>query len=116
MTEPEWTCPKNETPNSPIDSLGKIAQEIGLISGIEAVKLNQKVCEHCYEALLYRQNTKAQCPGTLGNTPVTTDLPAWFGKYNARQTIDAGIKETKQVFYLHRLKVPPERPFTCRNI
>jgi hypothetical protein len=22
---------------------------------------------------------------------VTTDLPAWFGKYNARQTIEAGI-------------------------
>jgi hypothetical protein len=39
---------------------------------------------------------------------VTTDLPAWFGKYNARQTIEAGIKETKQVFYLHRLKVRSE--------
>jgi hypothetical protein len=44
----------------------------------------------------------------FGNTPVITDLPAWFGKYNARQTIEAGIKETKQVFYLHRLKVRSE--------
>ena len=44
----------------------------------------------------------------FGNTPVTTDLPAWFGKYNARQTIEAGIKETKQVFYLNRLKVRSE--------
>ena len=44
----------------------------------------------------------------FGNTPVTTDLPAWFGKYNARQTIEAGIKETKQVFSLHRLKVRSE--------
>ena len=44
----------------------------------------------------------------FGKTPVTTDLPAWFGKYNARQTIEAGIKETKQVFYLHRLKVRSE--------
>jgi len=44
----------------------------------------------------------------FGNTPVTTDLPAWFGEYNARQTIEAGIKETKQVFYLHRLKVRSE--------
>ncbi len=44
----------------------------------------------------------------FGNTPVTTGLPAWFGKYNARQTIEAGIKETKQVFYLHRLKVRSE--------
>jgi len=44
----------------------------------------------------------------FGDTPVTTDLPAWFGEYNARQTIEAGIKETKQVFYLHRLKVRSE--------
>ena len=44
----------------------------------------------------------------FGATPVTTDLPAWFGKYNARQTIEAGIKETKQVFYLNRLKVRSE--------
>ena len=44
----------------------------------------------------------------FGNTPVTTALPAWFGKYNARQTIEAGIKETKQVFYLNRLKVRSE--------
>ena len=39
---------------------------------------------------------------------MTTDLPAWFGRYNARQTIEAGIKETKQVFYLNRLKVRSE--------
>ncbi len=44
----------------------------------------------------------------FGDTPVTTNLAAWFGKYNARQTIEAGIKETKQVFYLHRLKVRSE--------
>lgn len=44
----------------------------------------------------------------FGDTPVTANLPAWFGKYNARQTIEAGIKETKQVFYLHRLKVRSE--------
>jgi hypothetical protein len=39
---------------------------------------------------------------------VTSDLPAWFKRYNARQTIEAGIKETKQVFYLNRLKVRSE--------
>jgi hypothetical protein len=44
----------------------------------------------------------------FGDTPVTTDLPAWFGQYNARQTIEAGIKETKQVFHLHRIKVRSE--------
>jgi hypothetical protein len=44
----------------------------------------------------------------FGHTPVTTHLPAWFARYNARQTIEAGIKETKQVFSLHRLKVRSE--------
>jgi hypothetical protein len=44
----------------------------------------------------------------FGNAPVTEDLPAWFGTYNHRQTIEAGIKETKQVFYLNRLKVRSE--------
>jgi hypothetical protein len=44
----------------------------------------------------------------FGTAPVTDDLPAWFGKYNGRQSIEAGIKETKQVFYLHRLKVRSE--------
>lgn len=44
----------------------------------------------------------------FGNAPVTQDLPAWFTTYNGRQTIEAGIKETKQVFHLHRLKVRSE--------
>ena len=44
----------------------------------------------------------------FGNAPVTEDLLFWFATYNGRQTIDAGIKETKQVFYLHRLKVRSE--------
>ena len=44
----------------------------------------------------------------FGDTPVTTNLPAWFNRYNARQTIEAGIKETKQVFHLNRLKVRSE--------
>lgn len=54
------------------------------------------------------QTQKHSALAHFGATPVTTDLPAWFGKYNARQTIEAGIKETKQVFYLHRLKVRSE--------
>ena len=29
-------------------------------------------------------------------------LPEWFARYNARQTIEAGIKETKSVFTLKR--------------
>jgi hypothetical protein len=44
----------------------------------------------------------------FGSDPVTQDLPGWFAQYNARQTIEAGIKENKQVFYLHHLKVRSE--------
>jgi hypothetical protein len=44
----------------------------------------------------------------FGSDPVTKALPAWFKHYNGRQTIEAGIKEAKQVFYLHRLKVRSE--------
>lgn len=54
------------------------------------------------------QTQKHSALAHFGVTPVTSDLFAWFGKYNARQTIEAGIKETKQVFYLHRLKVRSE--------
>jgi hypothetical protein len=45
------------------------------------------------------QTQKHSALAHFGNTPVTTNLPAWFNRYNARQTIEAGIKETKQVFF-----------------
>jgi murein DD-endopeptidase MepM/ murein hydrolase activator NlpD len=41
----------------------------------------------------------------FGTDRVTADLPAWFAYYNARQTIEAGIKEGKGVFQMHYLKV-----------
>ena len=44
----------------------------------------------------------------FGDDPVTQDLAAWFATYNGRQTIEAGIKEGKQVFHLHRIKVRSE--------
>lgn len=44
----------------------------------------------------------------FGTDPVTQDLPAWFDHYNGRQIIEAGIKEGKQVFYLHHIKVRSE--------
>lgn len=44
----------------------------------------------------------------FGRDPVTEDLPAWFQHYNGRQTIEAGIKEGKHVFWLHRIKVRSE--------
>jgi len=40
-----------------------------------------------------------------GDEDVTCDLAAWFHRYNARQTIEAGIKEGKTVFQMHHLKV-----------
>jgi hypothetical protein len=43
-----------------------------------------------------------------GSDLVTQDLPAWFNHYNGRQIIEAGIKEGKQVFYLHKIKVRSE--------
>jgi hypothetical protein len=44
----------------------------------------------------------------FGSDSVTQDLPAWFEHYNRRQIIEAGIKESKQVFHLHPIKVRSE--------
>jgi hypothetical protein len=44
----------------------------------------------------------------FGHDPVTENLSQWFKHYNGRQTIEAGIKEGKRVFYLHRIKVRSE--------
>lgn len=41
----------------------------------------------------------------FGDEDVTADLDGWFHRYNARQTIEAGIKEGKNVFQMHHLKV-----------
>jgi hypothetical protein len=43
-----------------------------------------------------------------GKHPVTSDLCRWFEDYNARQTIEAGIKEGKGVFTMHHFKVRSE--------
>lgn len=40
-----------------------------------------------------------------GQTDVVADLDGWFHDYNGRQTIEAGIKEGKNVFQMHHLKV-----------
>ncbi len=40
-----------------------------------------------------------------GQTEVTKELDGWFHMYNGRQTIEAGIKEGKNVFQMHHLKV-----------
>jgi hypothetical protein len=40
-----------------------------------------------------------------GDDAVTTEPVGWFAFYNGRQTIEAGIKEGKNVFQMHHLKV-----------
>ena len=40
-----------------------------------------------------------------GEDDVTADLDGWFHRYNGRQIIEAGIKEGKNVFQMHHLKV-----------
>lgn len=44
----------------------------------------------------------------FGPEPVAQSLTAWFKHYNGRQIIEAGIKEGKQVFFLHKIKVRSE--------
>lgn len=59
-------------------------------------------------ALLHYQTSDSLQRATLlhyGQTPVTADEDAWFHTYNGRQTIEAGIKEGKNVFQMHHLKV-----------
>ena len=41
----------------------------------------------------------------FGSAPVTSDPAGWFTFYNARQTVEAGIKEGKGTFAMHYLKV-----------
>jgi len=43
-----------------------------------------------------------------GQEPVVTDLPGWFQDYNARQTIEAGVKEGKGIFKMSHFKVRSE--------
>ena len=81
----------------------------------EMVAWSEMQLHHCpypldiaLERFYTGQTQKHSALAHFGASAVTTNLPTWFGKYNARQTIEAGIKETKQVFYLHRLKVRSE--------
>lgn len=44
----------------------------------------------------------------FGSDPVILNPPAWFEHYNGRQTIEAEIKESRQAFCLHHIKVRSE--------
>ena len=75
-------------------------------------RLQLKHCPYALDVALerfYTGNTlKHSALFHFGSQPVTEHLPAWFEQYNGRQTIEAGIKESKQVFSLHHLKVRSE--------
>jgi len=58
-------------------------------------------CERFWTGKAYRYSGLLH----FGQDPVCADLPGWFHFYNARQTIEAGNKELRQVFEAHRLKV-----------
>jgi hypothetical protein len=62
-------------------------------------------CPYSLQTLLVRYHLPDELRHTVlfyyGDTPPPS-LPAWFAGYNARQTIEAGIKEGKGVFTLKR--------------
>lgn len=66
-------------------------------------------CPYALDVALERfQTGQTEKYSTLlhyGDHPVGSDLRGWFRRYNGRQTIEAGIKEGKQVFQMHHLKV-----------
>jgi hypothetical protein len=75
-------------------------------------RLQLKNCPYALDVALERFYTgktlKHSALFHFGSEPVTEHLPEWFEQYNGRQTIEAGMKESKQVFYLHHLKVRSE--------
>jgi hypothetical protein len=48
---------------------------------------------YCPGTFLHHTNTKTQCPDTLRRYAGDDQLPALFGKYNARQPIEAASKK-----------------------
>ena len=74
--------------------------------------LSFKHCPYPLDVGLVRFYTDQKLKHTallhFGPDPVSHHLPDWFKHYNARQIIEAGIKEGKRVFQLHRLKVRAE--------
>lgn len=74
--------------------------------------LSFKHCPYPLDVSLERFYTGQQLKHSallhFGHDPVAENLSEWFKHYNGRQTIEAGIKEGKRVFHLHRIKVRSE--------
>lgn len=72
---------------------------------IDMGAVTQNNCPYPLQAMLVRYHLPDGLRHTsllyYGDTP-PPDLPGWFKLYNARQTIEAGIKEEKGVFTLNR--------------
>ena len=75
-------------------------------------RMQLKGCPYPLDVALERfytgQTVKHSALFHFGEDPVTLNPPAWFEHYNGRQTIEVGIKESKQIFYLHHIKVRSE--------
>lgn len=75
-------------------------------------KLSLKNCPYPLDVALERFYTGKKLKHSalfhFGTDAVTHNLTGWFQQYNGRQIIEAGIKESKHVFYLHHLKVRAE--------
>lgn len=85
--QPDWT------------PVGKNAEAIAM------GEYHQNECPYPLQAMLVRYHLPAQIRYTsllyYGEAPPPA-LPDWFKRYNARQTLEAGIKEEKGVFTLKR--------------
>lgn len=91
------------SPATPWVRVGKNAEMIAW----EGMKITN--CPYPLDVALERfQTGDEERYGVLlhyGEESVTTDLRGWFTFYNGRQTIEAGVKEGKNVFQMHHLKV-----------
>jgi len=86
-------------PTAAWTTIGKNAEAVAMGA------VTQNNCPYPLQAMLVRYHLPDRLRHTsllyYGDTP-PPDLPGWFKLYNARQTIEAGIKEEKDVFTLKR--------------
>ena len=90
---------------------GNYFQQVGRNAEMMAWSAYDAAGHHTYPLdaglLRYTLTDRYKYAGLLhyGERAVTNDVDEWFHTYNARQTIEAGIKKGKGVFQMHQLKV-----------
>ena len=91
---------------SPTSSWTRVGQNAEMVAWQDQQITN---CPYPLDVALERFHTGDQVQYSVllhyGDEPVMENLPSWFTFYNGRQTIEAGIKEGKNVFQMHHLKV-----------